>query len=145
MQLSIRSVVESDAESIISILNPIISAGVYTVMDEPITLKSQTEFLRTFPEQGIFHVAITDDNKVVGLQDVIPVKVDSDLFNHIGEISTFVKLESFRQSIGSTLSGKTFNIAKEKGFHKLRATVRVDNEVAISFYKNQGFTDFLWG
>jgi L-amino acid N-acyltransferase YncA len=137
---SIRPVIEEDAESIIEVLNPIIQAGHYTIMDEPASVDDQIDFIRGFPERGIFNVAVCDDSrKVIGLQDVAPRSGGSRAFNHIGEISTFVALGSHRNGIGRSLSEMTFREARERGFLKLCATIRADNPQAVSFYLSQGF------
>jgi len=133
----IRRVTESDAEGIVELLNPIIAAGIYTAMDEQFTDEDQIEFIRSFPQHGIYHVAI-DDDRVVGIQDVMPVST-SKVFKHIGEISTFVALDAHQQGIGQRLSEATFKAAKELGFLKLRATVRADNSHALLFYQSLGF------
>src|SRR5258706_6976614 len=139
MEISIRRVREEDAASIVEILNPIIQAGIYTVMEEPFTVNDQIEFIRSFPLRGIYHIAKADNHrKVLGIQDVMPIST-SDVFKHVGEISTFVALDSHNQGIGQSLSQATFKAAKEPGFLKLRATVRADNLHALLFYQGLGF------
>jgi L-amino acid N-acyltransferase YncA len=63
----------------------------------------------------------------------------SKVFRHVGEISTFVALDSQRQGVGQSLCQATFKAVKAQGFLKLRATVRGDNPRAVSFYQSQGF------
>jgi L-amino acid N-acyltransferase YncA len=139
MGLLIRNVRETDAATIVELLNPIIRAGIFTAMDEPFSEEEQTDFIRNFPQHGIYHIAMDGDTqKVLGIQDVMPVATSS-VFRHVGEISTFVALDSHRQGVGQSLSAATFKAAKEHGFLKLRATVRVDNSQALSFYQGQGF------
>ena len=139
MEYSIRPVREQDATSIIELLNPIILAGQYTVMDEPFTVDDQIEFIRGFPWRGIYYAAVrNDDQTVVGIQDVAP-RSESNVFKHVGEISTFVALGSHRQGIGARLCQATCEAAQAKGFRKLSATVRADNPQALAFYQAQGF------
>ena len=139
MEFSIRMVREQDAESIIELLNPIIQAGKYTVMDEPFTVDDQIGFIRGFPKCGVYHAAVCNDShKVVGIQDVAPLS-ESSVFKHVGDISTFVALGSHRQGIGARLCQATFQAAQAKGFLKISATVRADNPPAIAFYQGQGF------
>jgi len=138
MEFSIRKVIETDAATIIALLNPTIQAGIYTVMDEPFSVSDQIEFIRSIPPRGIYHIALDHNQKAVGIQDVIPIS-SSIVFKHLGEISTFVALDSQRQGVGQHLSEATFKAAKDQGFLKLRATVRADNLLAFSFYQSQGF------
>ena len=44
----IREVRPEDAEAIVRILNPIIEAGVYTVMDTPLTVEFEREYIEKF-------------------------------------------------------------------------------------------------
>jgi L-amino acid N-acyltransferase YncA len=138
MDLFIRKVAEADTAAIIALLNPIIQLGTYTVMNEPFSVDDQIEFIRSFPSRGIYHIAVDNSQKAVGIQDVMPIS-SSNVFKHVGEISTFVALDAQRQGIGQRLSTTTFNTAKELGYIKLRATVRADSPHALSFYQSQGF------
>jgi L-amino acid N-acyltransferase YncA len=137
--LIIRPVRAEDAGSIIGLLNPIIQAGIYTAMDEVFSTADQMDFIRNFPQRGVYHIAIdSGTQKILGIQDVMPLSA-SKVFRHIGEISTFVALDSQRQGVGQSLCQATFKVVKALGFLKLRATVRGDNPYALAFYQNQGF------
>lgn len=138
MELIIRRVREEDAASIIGLLNPIIATGTYTAMDEPFSLADQVDFIRSFPQNGVYHIALDAEQKVLGIQDVMPIST-SNIFRHVGEISTFTALGSHRQGVGQSLCQATFKATKTQGFLKLRATVRGDNPYALAFYQSQGF------
>jgi L-amino acid N-acyltransferase YncA len=141
MEFSIRKVREEDAESIVEVLNPIIQAGTYTIMDEQLSVDDQIDYIRGFPKRGVFNVAVCNDShKVLGLQSVEPLSTSVCAFRHVGEIGTFVSLGLHRKGIGGSLSQATFQAAKEQGFIKLSATVRADNPRAVSFYQSQGFS-----
>jgi L-amino acid N-acyltransferase YncA len=140
MDFSIRRVWEEDAQSIIELLNPIIAAGKYTIMDEQFSVEDQFAFIRGFPQRGVYNVAVANDSqKVLGIQDVMPISISAKAYYYIGEISTFVALDSRRKGIGTSLSQATFRAAKEQGFLKVMATIRADNPEAVSFYSSQGF------
>ncbi|MHC4548176.1 MAG: GNAT family N-acetyltransferase [Planctomycetota bacterium] len=140
MTFSIRRVREQDAASIVELLNPLIEAGTYTVMDEPVSVAEQVAFIRGFPERGVFNVAVCDDSRrILGIQDVVPVRPAESAFRHVGEISTFVALDAHRRGVGRGLSQVTFQEARERGFLKIGATIRADNRAAVSFYRSQGF------
>ena len=73
MDFSIRKVREEDAKSIVDLLNAIIEDGRYTVMDGPLTVDGQIDFIREFPKRGVFYVAAdNDDQRILGLQSVEP-------------------------------------------------------------------------
>jgi L-amino acid N-acyltransferase YncA len=140
MDLSIRAVKEEDAGSIIELLNPIIEAGKYTIMDEPFSVNDQLDFIRGFPERGVYNVAVSDDTRrVIGIQDVQPISTEVNALRHVGEISTFVSLALPREGIGRSLSLVTFKEARKLGFLKLTAIIRADNPNAFAFYRSLGF------
>ena len=139
MEITIRHVKETDAAVIVALLNPIIAAGTYTAMTETFSAADQLDFIRNFPQRGIYHIALDGEHQnALGIQDVMPIST-SNVFRHVGEISTFVALDAHRHGVGQSLCRATFKAAKELGYLKLRATVRGDNPRAQAFYQSQGF------
>ena len=140
MEFSVRPVTEDDAAPIVGLLNPLIQAGTYTVIDEPVTVDEQMDFIRKFPERGVFNVAVGEaSGRLLGLQDVVPLSPGSGAFEHVGVISTFVALGSHGRGVGRSLSEATFRAATRLGFIKISATIRADNPRAVAFYLSQGF------
>lgn len=141
MEVTVRAVREEDADATADLLNALIRAGTYTALDEALTEAAQRDFIRTFPERGIFNVAVgRDTGAVLGLQDVAPLEASSRVYAHVGVISTFVAPTAHRQGVGRSLSAATFVQAKAHGFTKLSATIRADNPQAVAFYLSQGFS-----
>jgi L-amino acid N-acyltransferase YncA len=136
----IRDARVEDAEDMVAILNPIITARSYTALDTPLSVESQREFIRSFAPQGVFHVAVdATSNRVVGLQDVSPFGDFTHAFDHVGVIGTFVDLSRRRQGIASQLFAATFAAARKKGYEKFFTYVRADNDAALRTYLGQGF------
>ncbi len=141
MEFSIRVAREEDAASIVALLNPIIQAGTYTIMNELCSMQDQVDFIRAFPERGVFNAAVCEQSgQVLGIQDVQPISIDTGALDQVGQISTFVRLDAHRQGIGRALSQTTLEQAKRLGFGKLTAAIRADNPRALAFYQSQGFT-----
>jgi L-amino acid N-acyltransferase YncA len=138
MSIAVRGVQLEDAEAIINILNPIIETKKYSVMVQTFTLEEEIDFIKNFPERGIFHVAVAE-NKVFGFQVVEPFSTLTAAFDHVGIIGTYVGLTMRGQGISKKLFEATFIAAKEKGYEKLFAYVRADNPVALKTYQAQGF------
>ena len=138
MEIAVRDVQALDAEAIAGILNPIITAGVYTALDTPISVEEERAFIEGFPARGTFLVA-TCDHQVVGLQSVEPFASYTHAFDHVGVIGTFVDLKMRRRGIASRLFAATFDAARQKGYEKLFAYVRADNPAALQTYVRQGF------
>lgn len=138
MNITVREVQPHDARGIIDILNPIIETKKYSVMVETFTLEEEINFIKNFPERGIFHVA-TNEDKVVGFQVIEPISSLTAAFDHVGIIGTYIDLTLRGQGIAKKLFEATFTLAKNKGFEKLTAYVRSDNPVALKTYQSNGF------
>ncbi len=140
MDVHIRDVRPDDAEGIIRILNPIIEAGDYTVMDAPFTVEAERDYIANFPEQGIFLVAERPrQGRIVGFQSIEPYATYTHAFDHVAVIGTYVDLALRGQGIGPRLSEATFAAARRKEYEKILSYVRADNLAALAFYLGQGF------
>ena len=127
-----------DADGIARILNAIITAGVYTALDTPVTVDEERAFIERFPARGIFHVAV-DGDRVVGFQNVEPFASYTHAFDHVGVIGTYVDLAARRRGIATRLFDATYAAARAKGYEKLFAFVRADNPNALQAYTQQRF------
>ncbi|NNE10221.1 MAG: GNAT family N-acetyltransferase [Gemmatimonadetes bacterium] len=138
----------------IAILNPIIEAGVHTIMQQTYTEEEQIAYIRDFPARGVFYVALANDGRgrahpagndpaparILGMQSVEPIPSTSPAtFAHVGDISTFVAPVAHRTGVGRALSHATIKAAWDAGFHKIMAGVRADNPGAVAFYRSVGF------
>lgn len=139
VQLQIRDARPDDAGAIVGILNPIIEARIYTVLDTPFTAAAERDFIGSFPAQGIFHVAVHQAERIVGFQTVEPFATYTRAFDHVGVLGTFVDLQMRRHGIATQLFGATFAAARRKGYEKMFTFVRGDNPAALQTYLRQGF------
>ena len=127
------------AGEVIEILNQIIKAGIYSSLDTTFSLEEERNFILNFPKRGIFHLA-EKEGEIVGFQTVEPFATYTHAHDHVGVIGTMVKLSETRQGIGKTLFKATVNSAREKRYEKFFTYVRTDNERALGFYQNLGFS-----
>jgi L-amino acid N-acyltransferase YncA len=140
MELLVRDVRPEDAEAIVNILNPIIEAGEYTVLDAPLTVEEERQFIINFPGRGVFHVAERrEDGRVVGLLSLEPFAAYTDMFDHVAIMGTYVDLSLRRRGIGRRLAGATFEVALRRGFEKILTYIRARNVEALAFYLELGF------
>jgi L-amino acid N-acyltransferase YncA len=138
--ISVRPVRLDDAEGIVRILNPIVEARVFTVLDAPFTAEAEREFIARFPARGIFRVAVRQaDQVVVGFQTLEPFATYTRAFDHVGVMGTYVDLALSRQGIATRLFEATFAAAGENGYEKIFTFVRADNQAAVQTYLKQGF------
>ncbi|WP_061039063.1 GNAT family N-acetyltransferase [Vibrio coralliirubri] len=140
MSLTIREVAVEDAQGIIDVLNPIIIEARYTTLDQTFTVDEEKAFIESFPERGVFSVAVNETtSQLLGFQNVEPFATYTKAFDHVGIIGTYVDANSRGQGVAKQLFYYTFKSAKAKGYEKLFAYVRADNERALAVYLKQGF------
>ncbi|CAK1838297.1 L-amino acid N-acyltransferase YncA [Vibrio crassostreae] len=140
MSLTIREVAVEDAQGIIDVLNPIIIEARYTILDQTFTVDEEKGFIESFPKRGVFSVAVNETtNQLLGFQNIEPFATYTKAFDHVGIIGTYVDANSRGQGVAKQLFDYTFKAAKAKGYEKLFAYVRADNERALAVYLKQGF------
>jgi len=120
MNLVIRGARLDDAGALVRILNPIIEAGVYTVLDTPLTVEYERDYIANFPPRGVFHVAEDQDQRIVGFESGEPYATYTHAFDHVAVIGTFVDLKERRRGIGTRLFEATLEAARRKGYEKIR-------------------------
>jgi len=141
MDLVIRKVRPDDAPEIVRIFNPIISAGIYTVLDAPLTIEAQQSYIEALSDRAIFHVAQRkSDGSIVGFQSMEPFPdTFTHAFDHVGVVGTWVDLASHRRGVAKSLFSAMFETAPRKGYEKIFTYIRADNPVALATYESQGF------
>lgn len=137
MNLRIRPATIDDAAATMDLINAVVAAGNLTAIEQPVSLTEQQAFIAKYPPDGIFLVALSDD-ELVGMQDIMPGFNSSEI---LGEVSTFVGLDKRGQGVGSKISTVTFQAARQRGYKRLRAKIRSDNPGALRFYQHQGFQE----
>ena len=139
--LIVRDVTVADAEALVAIVNPIIAARTYTVLDSAYTVDEERAFIAAFPTRGIWKIAVrTADGGAVGYQMLQPFADYTHAFDHVGTLGTYVDLTQRRQGIATALFAATLPAARAKGYEKLFTFVRADNPAALATYRAQGFT-----
>ncbi len=140
MNIKIRNMKIDDAPGIVNILNPIIEYGGLTVLDTSFSIEQEAEFLSHFPEQGLFHIAVGEDERIIGFQVAEPFAAYTHAFDHVASIGTYVDLSLRGKGVGTNLCRHTFEHAGEKGFKKFFTYVLAQNERALRFYLRQNFS-----
>ena len=84
MDLLIRKVQPEDAEAIVSILNPIIESGTYTVLDTPLSVKSEREYITREPviRPGVYVVNKELPNPAINVGHHIKVDRTAPMEDH---------------------------------------------------------------
>jgi L-amino acid N-acyltransferase YncA len=140
VSIVVREARVEDALGIIQVLNPIIEARANSVLTATFSEQAERDFIEQFPTRGIFHVALANDETIVGFQTVEPFATYTPAFDHVGVIGTFVSTSHQKKGIGTILFQSTFRAAILKDFKKLFAYVRADNNAGLAAYLGQGFS-----
>ena len=140
MDLLIRDATPDDAAQIVSVFNPIIEAGVYTVFETPFTVDFERSYIEGLKERAIFLVAVrAGDDTIVGFQGMEPFATYTRAFDHVGVLGTYVDLDCRGQGVSKRLFPATLEVARRKQYEKIFTYIRADNPAALTTYQNQGF------
>lgn len=137
--VQIRKAMALDHKSMAQLLNEIIEKGGTTALTRPVTGKDIAERTAAHPGRSAWHVALNDDEQVVGFQWINP---HPDLPEEACDIATFVQLGQSGLGIGSALFEATRAAAKALGYIWINATIRADNEGGLVYYQSRGFRDW---
>jgi len=137
--IHVRPAMPLDADSMAKLLNQIIEIGGTTALVRPVTGQDLAEWMSFSPDQSAWHVALDDDERVVGFQWIAP---GEQLPPEAAEIATFVQVGQTGLGIGSALFNATASAAKSLGYVWIRANIRADNEGGLTYYQSRGFRDY---
>ncbi len=140
MTVEVHPANETNAPAIVAMLNPIVAAERYTIMSDPLVTSDMVEWIHSVDEKGAFNVAVENaSDRVVGFQCLELCSRVEPAHAHVGDIATFVAIDAQRGGIGSRLMLATIESARRRGFAKVMASIRADNDGAVAFYKGRGF------
>lgn len=139
-EVKVRAATPDDAAGVVTVLNPIITAGDYTAFATPLTMQQEAKYIASLPARAIFHVAErTRDRAIVGFQSMEPFASYTHALDHVGVPGTYVDLACRRQGIARALFRATFAAARDLGYDKMLTYIRADNQPAVATYLSQGF------
>ena len=139
-EIAIREATPDDAAGIVSVFNPIIEAGRFSLFDTPFTVEAERAYIEGLTERDIFHVAVrTDDNTILGFQSMSPFATYAHSIEHVGVSGTYIGLEHRRKGIASRLFPATFEAARRKRYEKIFTYILADNAAALATYQKHGF------
>jgi L-amino acid N-acyltransferase YncA len=139
LDLAVRDVTPDDAAGVVAVLNPIIAAGAFTVIDGPIRVEWERSYISRFPARGVWKVAL-EGERLVGFQVLEPFASFSAAFDHVASLGTYVDLSLRRRGIASALFPATFAAARQKGYEKIFTFILSGNDASLQTYLKHGFT-----
>ena len=137
--IHVRPATRFDTGSMAALLNEIIKIGGTTALVRPVTGDDLAEWMSFAPDSSAWHVALNDNEQVVGFQWI---ESSEKLPPEAAEIATFVQVGQTGLGIGSALFAATENAAKLLGYVWIRANIRADNDGGLTYYQSRGFRDY---
>ena len=135
----VRPPIALDAPDMARLLNEIIEIGGTTAITRPVTGGDLKQWMASNTEQSAWHVALDENEKVVGFQWISP---HPDLPAEACDVATFVQVGRTGLGIGSALFNATSAAAKQLGYVWINATIRADNSGGLTYYQSRGFRDW---
>ena len=139
--INVRPAMALDTGSMARLLNGIIEKGGTTALTRPVTGADIAEWMAVDAEKSAWHVALDDDEQVVGFQWIAP---HDQLPPEAVDVATFVQIGRTGLGIGSALFSATAAAAKRLGYVWINATIRADNEGGLTYYQSRGFHDWAF-
>lgn len=133
--LTVRPATRAEAEALAALINPIIARGGTTAHEEPMTPAYYEKIIDGLGPRDFFHVAEAE-GRILGFQYV---EAHDGLDPDTGDIATFVALDAARGGVGGALADRTILEARARGWRRLHAYIRADNEGGLAYYERIGF------
>lgn len=137
--IKVRRAMALDSGSMADLLNGIIEKGGTTALTRPVTAGDLKDWMSILPDRSAWHVALNDDEEVVGFQWIQP---HQQLPPEAVDVATFVQVGQSGLGIGSALFDATSKAARTLGFIWINATIRADNVGGLTYYQSRGFRDW---
>ncbi|WP_299562919.1 GNAT family N-acetyltransferase [uncultured Sulfitobacter sp.] len=134
--INVRPAIRLDARSMAKLLNEIIEIGGTTALVRPVVGDDLADWMSATPDRAAWHVALDEDERVVGFQWISP---HEKLPEEACDIATFVQVGHTGLGIGSALFEATSAAAKALGYRWINATIRADNDGGLTYYQSRGF------
>jgi L-amino acid N-acyltransferase YncA len=137
----VRRATDADAESIVAVLEEIVSERIYSAVEKPWSVAEQRQYLLSLSPREAFHVAETDQREVIGYQSLDLYSPILSSMAHVAQLGTFLRPGARGRGVGRALFAASLTFAREHGFSKFAIQVRSSNAAARAFYQRLGFRE----
>lgn len=103
---------------------------------------AQKYFTKRLKSRSMFILLAQVDEQIVGYVSVCIAKIFWRMYNPIAEIENLCVDPLYRKKgVGKMLIGEVARIAKTRGAKRLRVTAIAQNDLALHFYRANGYND----
>jgi ribosomal protein S18 acetylase RimI-like enzyme len=138
--IRIRRATAADATGISEVMAIVAAERIHSAIDQAWTAEEEAEYLRALSTRETLHVAIDDEDRIVGFQS-LDLWSHIPSMSHVAQVGTFVAPQWRGRGLGKRLWTDTEKFAQTTGYRKILIQVRASNEGAQSFYKKLGFEE----
>jgi L-amino acid N-acyltransferase YncA len=140
-RLKVRPATPEDAPGIVAVLATVIDERVHSAIDRVWSIEQERRYLESLSAREVVHVAVDDNDRIVGIQTLDRWSAVLDSMAHVGQVGTFLLPAWRRRGLGRHLWNATAAFARESRYQKLLVQVRGINAHAQSFYAGLGFAE----
>lgn len=102
----------------------------------------QKFFTKRLKSRSMFILLAQVNEQIVGYVSVCIAKISWRMYNPIAEIENLCVDPLYRgKGVGKILIGEVARIAKTRGAKRLRVTAIAQNDLALHFYRKNGYND----
>jgi L-amino acid N-acyltransferase YncA len=130
----------ADAAGISAVWEQIVAERRHSAVSRPWSPNEEAAYIEGLSSREAVFVASTGGH-VVGFQTLDRWVSYPSFVDHVGQLGTFLLVESRGRGIGRILAEATFAFAREQRYRKLVIWVRASNEAAQKFYRGLGFRE----
>jgi ribosomal protein S18 acetylase RimI-like enzyme len=137
----IRMASPADAAGIVRVLEVIVAERIHSAIERVWSADRETRYLESLSTREAVHVAIDNQQGIVGFQSVDLWSPLLTSMAHVGQVGTFLLPEWRGQGLGRRMWSATEAFARQAGYRKLAIQVRASNSAAQRFYRRLGFQE----
>jgi len=124
---------------LISVNNSVIEEGKYFFKNEGLSsIEEASEWFHEHVKAGLTYVAVKVNGELVGGATIEPRKGKA---SHVAYFGIFIKKNFRNLGIGTRLTRKLLELARQKKFKIIQLYVFASNKQAIHIYKKLGFEE----
>ncbi len=138
--LTIRPAHADDLEGMRTLLNEIIRVGGTTAITNELSSDEMREWFVSGEAVVSCFVAVDSDEAIAGFQSL---STHGELPAGWVDIATFASRSRHKSGVGSALFARTREIATQRGFSTINASIRVVNAGGLAYYSRMGFATYL--
>ena len=140
MEITIRTAVPTDLQSILDIVNHAILHTTANYNYQPQTLESQIQWFKDKQQHGFPVIVAEFQNKVIGYGAFGTFR-EKIGYQYTVEHSVYVGENHYGKGVGKLLLSELIRLARAQNYHVMVGAIDAENTGSIAFHKQFGFEE----